>query len=242
MVIDLHCHILPGVDDGSENMEETIEMLNMAMNEGVHGIVATSHAEAEVGLKQAERYLKAYREVLQYIENNHIPIRLYYGNELYYSEGIIGALQNGEAHTLNGTHYVLVEFPVYESYQYIERGLRNLQNIGCWPVIAHIERYQALRSEEKVQQLIDMGVCIQVNAGSVIGKSGWSVKMYCTKLLRKGMVDVVATDAHGSQHRRPEIQQCLKYIDKIAGETYRRMVSEKNPAKILKGERIRGTN
>ncbi len=240
MIIDLHCHILPNIDDGAENMEETIEMLSMAIDEGISGMVATSHAEAEVGPKQSKRYLEAYREVLQYIESNNIPMKLFYGNELYYSEGIMSALRNGEAHTLNGTRYVLVEFPIYESFYYIERGIRNLQNIGCWPIIAHVERYQALQSEEKIRQLIELGAYIQVNANSILGKAGITTRMYCTKLLRKGLVHVVSTDAHGSRHRRPEIKDCLKLVDRIAGENYRRTISEENPEKIIKGERICG--
>ena len=240
MIIDLHCHILPHVDDGAENIEETIEMLSIAMDEGISGIVATSHAEAELGKKQSDRYLKSYREILHYIKTNDIPIQLYYGNELYYSEGIISALRNGEAHTLNGTRYILVEFPIYESYSYIERGIRNLQKIGCWPIIAHVERYQALQSEEKIRQLIELGAYIQVNTNSILGKAGITTRMFCTKLLRKGLVHVVATDAHGSRHRRPEIKECLKLVDRIAGENYRRMVSEENPEKIIKGERISG--
>ena len=240
MIIDLHCHILPYVDDGAESMEETIEMLSIAVEQGISGIVATSHAEAEVGPKQTERYLESYRKTLRCIEENDIPIQLYYGNELYYSEGMISALKKGEAHTINGTRYVLVEFPIYESFYYIERGIRNLQNVGCWPILAHVERYQALQSEERIRQLIELGAYIQVNASAILGKFGITTRMFCTKLLRKGLVHVVATDAHGSRHRRPEIKECLKLVDRIAGENYRRMVTEENPEKIIKGERICG--
>lgn len=238
VIIDLHCHILPNIDDGAENIEETIEMLSIAAEEGIRGMIATSHAEAEVGPKQSEKYLKAFRKTLQYIESNDIPIQIYPGNELYYSEGMISALKNGEAHTINGTRYVLVEFPIYESFYYIERGLRNLQNAGCWPIIAHVERYQSLQSEEKIRQLIELGVYIQINASSVAGKAGIPTRMFCTKLLRKGLVHIVATDAHGSKRRRPVIKDCLRLIDRIAGENYRRAISEENPEKIIKGERI----
>lgn len=240
VIIDLHCHILPRIDDGPENMKETIEMLVLAKEEGIRGIVATSHAEAELGPKQAEKYLEQYRNVYSYLKENEIPIELYYGNELYYSEGITSALQKGEAHTINGTHYILVEFPVYESYQYIERGLRNLLNIGCWPILAHVERYPSLASVEKIKQLVELGVCIQMNSASMMGKTGWKLKAFCNKLIKMGLVHVIATDAHGSRHRRPEIKECLKRIDKISSETYRRIISEENPEKILKGERICG--
>lgn len=237
MIIDLHCHILPNVDDGAENMEETIEMLSIAVEEGISGIVATSHAKAEM-LQQSERYLESYREILKYIELNNIPIQIYYGNELYYSDGILSALRNGEVHTLNGTHYVLVEFPIYENYYYIERGIRNLQNLGYWPIVAHVERYEELQSEDKIRKLIELGAYIQVNTSSILGKSGITTRMFCTKLLRKRLVHIVATDAHGSKHRRPEMKDCLKLIDRIAGEKYRRIITEENPEKIIIEEKI----
>lgn len=239
-MVDIHNHILPGVDDGAKNMEETKRMLSIAVDEGITDIIATSHGEAGVGKEQAQRYRNAYIKVKRYIASEEIPVRLYYGNELYYSDGIIEALYEEEVYTLNGTQYVLVEFPVYESYSYIERGLRNLQNIGCCPILAHVERYEVLRDVRKVRRLVEQGICIQVNASSIVGKAGWSIKQFCLKLMREELIHIVATDAHGCRHRRPVAKECLAYIEKKKGKRYRILISEKNPRKILKGEVIVG--
>lgn len=240
MVIDIHSHILPGIDDGSKNMEETKKMLVIAAREGIRGIVATPHYEAGLDEEWLAKYREAYLQVLTLIQQKKLPIQLYPGNEIYYSDSMIEALGNGSIHTMNGTKYVLVEFPTYADYGYIERALRSLQNAGYWPIIAHVERYRALRDVKRVEALVDMGVYIQVNTSSVMGKTGWSIKMFCLKLMKKGLVHVIGTDAHGWEHRRPRVKLCFDYLDKKVGKSYRRLISEKNPEKIIKGERIRG--
>lgn len=238
MVIDIHSHILPGIDDGSKNMEETEKMLSIAVKEGIHGIVATPHYEAGLNKAWREKFMKAYSNVISYINENDIPLQLYAGNEIYYSESIIEELQKGNIHTINGTRYILVEFPMYADYMYIERALRNLQNAGFWPIIAHVERYESLRSVKRVKSLADMNVCIQVNASSITSKNKLSTRWFCLGLMRKKLVHLLATDAHSSRHRKPEIQQCFEHLDKKLGKSYRRLISEINPEKIIKGEKI----
>ena len=238
MVIDIHSHILPGIDDGSKNMKETLEMLSMAEKEGIQGMVATSHYEAGLGIEWSRQYRKAYDDVLENIRKHHIQLQLYVGNEIYYSESIIEALQKEEVHTVNETRYVLIEFPVYADYMYIERALRNIQYAGYWPILAHVERYESLRDLKCVETLADMNICIQMNADSVIRKKDLSTRRFCRKVLKNHLVDVLATDTHGSRHRKPEIQTCFSYIDKKLGKSYRYLISEKNPQKIIKGEKI----
>lgn len=239
-MIDIHNHSLPGLDDGAERMRETARMLKIASAEGIDAIVVTSHVEAGMGRAYIQKYVETFGKVKSFIDVHDIPIRLYYGNELFYSEGIVDALENGEALTMNGTRYVLVEFPVYESFQYIERAVYRLQNAGYWPILAHVERYQSLRDVKRIQQLREQGACIQMNASAVMGKAGWRTKFYCAGLLKKQYVDFVATDAHGSKHRRPMLKECREHIEKKYGTGYGRLLLEKNPRKVLKGERIRG--
>ncbi len=240
MVIDIHSHILPGIDDGSKNMEETKKMLDIAVREGIQGIVVTPHYEAGLDEEWLQKYRDAYEQVTGYIQQRSLPIELYHGNEIYFSDSMIEALRDGSIHTMNGTRYVLVEFPTYADYMYIERALRSLQNAGYWPIVAHVERYQSLREVKRVEALVDMNVYIQTNTSSVMGKTGWTIKRFCLKLMKKGFVHVLGTDAHGSEHRRPRVQVCFDYIDKRIGKSYRRLISEKNPEKIIKGEKIRG--
>lgn len=239
VVIDIHSHILPGLDDGSKNIEETIKMLSVAVKEGIHGIVATPHYEAGHDEKWREKYKEAYQTVARYIETHNIPVQLYEGNEIFYSESIIEELQKGNIRTINGTRYILVEFPIYADYMYIERALHNLQYAGYLPIIAHVERYDSLRSVKSVKALKDMGAYIQINANSVTAKTKWSTRSFCLRLMRKKLVHFVATDAHGSNHRKPEIKACFEYLDKKLGRSYRRLVSVRNPEKVIEGVKIR---
>ena len=111
---------------------------------------------------------------------------------------------------------------------------------GYFPILAHIERYECLKKESEVQNLVDMGAYIQVNASSLTGRLAIRVQWYLKKLMRHDLVHVVATDAHGSKKRRPMIQEAAGYIKKKAGADYCKKITEENPEKIIRGERICG--
>lgn len=240
MVIDIHSHILPGVDDGARNMEETIEMIKIAVKEGIGAIVATPHYEVGMEPEVLSKYREAYCKVRQYIEEEQIPLELYQGSEIFYSESITEALQEGTLYTINGTRYVLVEFSIDTGYSTIERALKNLLYAGYRPVLAHTERYMELHDLKKVGELVRLGTRVQINANSVIGKEGWRVKRFCLRLMKNSLVHVIGTDAHGSSRRRPVIKECVEYIENKMGTSYRKLVCEKNPRKILEGEKISG--
>ena len=242
MIIDIHSHILPGLDDGARDMDETVGMLEIAVREGIEAIVTTPHYEVGVERERLAKYGKVYEDLQNYITTHEIPLKLYPGNEIYYSESIPEMLQNEVVRTLNGTRYVLVEFPMHAGYQTIERALNNLLYAGYWPVIAHMERYSVLRDLQKIRDLVRNGAYIQVNASAIVGKEGWGVKRFCRQLMKADLVHVVATDAHGISKRRPTIRKCLDYIEKKHGRTYRKQISEDNPLRILKGEKIGGKN
>lgn len=239
MIIDIHSHILPGVDDGAKDMRETERMLSRALRQGISGIIATPHYDAGGVEKKYIKCRNSYEKVRKYIKECELPIELYLGNEIFYSESIIEELEKGYIHTMNGTRYVLVEFPLYADYDYIERALRNIQYAGYWPILAHVERYEALRKIERVRTLVDMGIYIQVNQGSLTNKKRFRTRSFCLKLMKQGLVHLLATDSHDSKQRRPEFKECFEYIDKKVGKSYRVLISEENPEKIIEGEKIR---
>ena len=242
MKIDIHSHILPGIDDGARTMEDTVKMIEIAVQEGVEAIITTPHYKAGMKEELSLKYQQVFDKVSQYITSHQIPLKLYQGNEVYYSESIPELLSKNAVRTLNGTRYVLVEFSTGMGYLSIQRSLNALLYAGYWPVVAHTERYSALREIKKIDELIKMGAYIQLNMNAIIGKEGWRTKRFCKKLLKNEMVHVIATDAHGSRHRAPKIKACLKYIDKKFGKVYRKRISEENPLKILEGEKINGKN
>lgn len=240
MLFDIHCHILPAIDDGSKSMKETEKMFRMARKERIGTILATPHYSCEREPEFYKRCQNVYEEVCQMIQEKNLGIQLYLGNEIFYSSGVLEALKRGEALTLNHTKYVLVEFAPYVELLTIKKAVQELQMAGYFPILAHIERYECLKKESEVQNLVDMGAYIQVNASSLTGRLGIRVQWYLKKLMRHDLVHVVATDAHGSKKRRPMIQEAAGYIKKKAGANYCKKITEENPEKIIRGERICG--
>lgn len=238
MIFDIHCHILPGVDDGARTEESTKRMLKIAAREGTNSIIATPHFKYDTDAVQVEELRKKYEMVRAWWKMISPKKELYLGNELFYSESIVDALKAGHALTMNGTRYVLVEFPVYVEYSYIERAVQKLLYAGYIPILAHIERYSCLKKEEQVRQLVDMGAYMQSNTSAIMGKHGIMIKWYLMKLLRNGLVHFIGTDAHGSKERRPEMRECVKYLIKKLGKKQTRKIVEENPQRMLKGEKI----
>ncbi len=239
-MIDIHCHILPAIDDGSANMKETKKMLSLAMQEGIHAIVATSHWEAGMGEEWMERYQKSFQSVQAYIQEEKLPITLYPGNEILHSERTHLYLVQNKLNSMNKTRYLLVEFPFHVSFSYIQRAVLNLSYHGYWPILAHIERYEALRDIRKVAELVDMGAYIQVNTSSVAGEHGWLMKRYCLQLMKLDLLHFVATDSHGSTNRPPKAKKALAVMEKKMGKEYTKMITEENPQKMIRGVRIGG--
>ena len=236
----MHCHILPGVDDGSKDPETTKKMLEMAAGEGIEAIVATPHFEAGMKpdfLARRREALKLTRSLAAQLDK---PIKIYYGNELFYGDSTVSALESGKAATINGTEYVLVEFPVYSDFTYIEKAARNIQYAGFKPVIAHIERYEGLKKSYQVEELVAQGMLMQVNTSTLTGDMGWGIKHYVLKLMKAGLVHLLGTDAHSVSRRRPEMREALRIVDKKIGKEYRELITEIYPRRVLKGEKISG--
>lgn len=238
MIIDIHSHALPALDDGAHDLDETKRMLDIYVSENIQGIIFTPHYEAGMGEDIYKKTKESYKKVLNYIKSASLPLKVYLGNEIYYSDSIALSLKESYFNTLNNTKYILVEFPLYSDYDYIQRAVCNLIYMGYLPVIAHAERYAALGLPDKIAELIDLGAYIQINASTILGKSGFSAKNYVKKLLKKHLVHFIATDAHGSAYRRPLITDTINYVTKKYGYEYCRVLTEENPLKVIKGDKI----
>lgn len=237
-MIDIHCHILPGVDDGASDERETKEMLLMAYQEGVRSIIATSHYHGGMGSEEWIRREKALAVAVGLAQEIATDLYIYPGSEIYYSQEALEELKRGNVWTMNNSRYILVEFPVYVEFSYIRQAVQNLQYAGYLPILAHIERYEALTELENVEELVGMGIYLQVNAGSVIGKDGRKVKKYILRLLQERYIHFIGTDAHGSTRRRPLVKKCVTYISKKTDEAYCLRICKKNAEKIIRREYI----
>lgn len=235
-MIDIHSHILPGLDDGSRSMEQTLSMLRIASAEGIHTIIATPHSYGHRKSASVAAIQECVAKVRLELEKEKIPITLYVGNEIYYRQGAEEELENGEVNTLVGSRYVLVEFHPQEDYQYIMRALNRLSSYGYIPILAHAERYENLfPQKERIEEIKKCGVKIQVNAASVCEhKWGNIYRKRVWQLLKEQLVDYIASDAHSDVHRAPRVKECQKLIEKKLGKEYADACMEKNAGYILK--------
>jgi len=219
--IDVHCHVLPGVDDGSSDMEETMEMLRIAERSGISDMIVTPHyKQGRVGTPR-KVIGEMIDKVEQYAKLSGITVKLHPGTEVYYHSSLEDKLESGWLATMNDTEFVLVEFSPFETFPYIRNAIDDVFSLGYKPVLAHVERYQCmLGSVEHVRILHEMGCRIQVNASSVDGSYGFKVKHFIKKLLKEQLVDYVGTDAHDQKSRIPDMEKCAVQIRKVCDEGY----------------------
>ena len=221
-MVDVHSHILPALDDGSKNMEESLEMLRIACDEGIRTMIATPHNMPGKGCPDREKVEKRLSDLRTAAAAAGIDIEILLGTEYYYRSDILEEFEEGRVITMNDTRYVLIEFDPGVNRTYAKNAVREIMALDYRPVIAHVERYPALmeRKAEAVKELRTMGALIQVNAGSVIGNIGVKVKQSVKYLLQNGLVDLIGSDAHSSRHRAPRMKECAKYLRKKYNEDY----------------------
>ena len=215
-IVDIHSHILPGIDDGSKNMSETLKMLEIAKTEGITHIIATPHYKSRHDNANPNMVNKILNEVQQAAYNSGIDIKLYQGNEIMYHDSMCEELDSGYISCMCSTDYVLVEFYPTDSYQYIRNSLDEIISEGYQPILAHIERYECiLETVSRAVELRRMGIEIQANASSIVGKSGKKVKKLIHTLLGEQVIDYIATDSHRCEgERMPSIKESVKQLYK----------------------------
>lgn len=239
-MIDLHCHILPGVDDGAQDRDTALEMARMAWSSGVTAMVATPHCNLPRGHRDnyisrelADRFVRFRRDLRQ----AGIPLRLYTGMEVFCTPDTEKLLLQGKLSTLAGSHYMLVEFYFDESAGYITGQLEALLGQGVIPLIAHPERYDSVQvNPELVRRWRNMGCAIQLNKGSLLGRLGSRAEETSRLLLSQGMAHVVASDGHGVTSRTPHMGRIREFLDAMCSPEYVRLLLEENPRRILKDQ------
>lgn len=237
--IDVHSHILPGIDDGSKTMDQTMNMLRMAYEDGIRTIIATPHAHEgrmQITISDLEESVKRVQEncIKRYPD-----MKLYLGCEIYYSHESIRLLNEKLIPTIAGTRYILVEFSPLAEFRYIKNALQEFLLEGYYPIIAHVERYRHITKDfNNVQEIINMGAYIQVNAMSITGEYGKEYQSAAKKLLKYDCIHLLGTDSHSDGGRSPRVRRCVDYILKKYGERYVREMLINNGNKVLSGQYI----
>lgn len=210
-LIDIHSHILPEMDDGAKNIEESKKLLKMLKDQGIDLVVATPHFyPMDMNL---EDFIEKRRAKIEYLESETkgqgFP-RIFRGAEVYYFTGI-GKSELIKTLAIENTNYLLLEIPLENITDSLLNDIRDIrENLKLLPIIAHIERYAKVKRFKHLLKLIDEGVCMaQVNTSSVIKRS---LRKTSKNLLKRGYISFIASDAHSSEHRPPHFDEAFLEI------------------------------
>ena len=207
-MVDIHSHVLPYLDDGSDDIETSLAMVRNAVERGATIIFCTPHYRKPY-IKPVERIKQSFSALVDAVKKEGIEVELRLGEEVYMRPDMIEKLKNGEALTLNGTPYVLVEFD-FEVYSSIPMVAEMLVKAGYTPIIAHLERYR-YADLDMAEEVKKVGGLIQINANSISGRAKkWYYKKV-KKLLKANLVDFIASDYHdGRQYTMDVTYKVIK--------------------------------
>ena len=221
MLIDIHHHLIYGVDDGAQTQEMMYGMLRKASENNIRHVVATSHITPGLRRFPAETYLAHLAEANDYCAAQGLNLSVHPGAEILWTEETPRMLREGYVPTLDQTWNVLVEFNTDVKAERLYDCARLLGNEGLQVVFAHIERYRVLRDIKKIQTLKDeYGVMMQMNCGTVLHKLGFFEERWKEKVLSGGYIDMVATDAHSLEHRSCNLLACYQALGQRYGQEY----------------------
>lgn len=232
-MIDIHCHILPGIDDGARNAKESLRMAKIAAADGVKKIVATPHVKETI--HSAGFLKKCVAKLNEVLKERQVPVEILYGADV----SALLAPEDLKGYTINNTRFILIEFP----YTHIPLNARdilfNLVLCGLTPIITHPERNPSvIRNPETLLSLLTGDVYVQITADSLTGNFGNKIQECACFLLKKGAVHFIASDAHSAKVRRPVLSEAVSVAEKIVGKEKARMLVEDNPLAVISGKHI----
>jgi protein-tyrosine phosphatase len=240
-MIDLHTHILPGIDDGSQTLEDSIKMARIALESGVHTIVVTPHCNREGIFDNYydETLLDRYLAFESAIAAEQIPLKLALGMEIFGSEEVPSLLQEKRIISLNDSRYLLLEFSFREDEVLIDFLIDELTHQGFIPILAHPERYPYVQNNPRlVPRWIAQGCAIQLNKGSILGSFGSRARDTALHLLNYNLVSMIASDAHSPIRRTTDLSQVYSYIRNHYSVEYADFLLEDNPRCVIENKKL----
>lgn len=228
-MIDIHCHLLPCVDDGAKSWDVTLAMCRMAEQDGVTHIVATPHANNEFSYDRA-----LHVDRLEELRVRAPGLSFSLGCDFHLSyENIEDALHHPERYAIGDTRYLLVELSEYSAFN-VSQTLYKLQTAGLVPIITHPERNPViLGNPELLNEFSDVGCLFQITANSLTGSWGKASQKLCEAMLKKNLVHFIASDAHGLRRRPPTLSEACRAAAKIVGTDAARKLVSANPSAVL---------
>ena len=218
-ITDIHCHILPNMDDGARDIETSVKMAQIALSEGISRIIATPHFDPDIN--NIEDFVAKRKEAIKYLtaelKTRGLEIDILPGAELYLTPSLL-KLDGLECLCLGNSRYILIEIPMTIVPIWLDEMIYSIQMKGITPILAHPERYmKMINSPQVLDDFVDRGLMLQINASSFCDVSDRKTKKFIHYLMKNDMVHFLATDAHGAGSRPPKIQESISRAADIYG-------------------------
>lgn len=236
---DIHTHVLPGADDGAQDVAEALKLVRMAWGNGTRTMFFTPHYRGRFKNTPPMWHRENFDIFCQLVHSELPDMRLFLGNEIHYEADVSEKLFQGDIMTLNNSRYVLLEFSPASRHSQIVRGVSEILGCGFIPIIAHAERYDGFQSSPTIaREVTGMGALIQLNADSIMGKCGYQTKNLCHNLLKDECVHFIASDAHDITKRPPLLRDCFLTIRKKYAEEYAARVFYENAQAVIENRMV----
>jgi len=233
-LIDLHSHLLPGIDDGAKDLEQSLDMARMAVAGGVTVMACTPHIFPGVYDNKGDYICQLIEWLQAHISAAGIPLHLVSGADVHVAPDLTSKLRNGEALSLNGSRYVLIEPPHHVLPPRTDDIFFNLLSAGYIPILTHPERMSWIdRHYDMLEQLVRSGAWMQITAGAILGKFGSRPRDWSERMLKEGLVHIVASDAHDTVRRPPNLQEAFGTLCSWVGEAEASNLVQGRPEAIL---------
>jgi protein-tyrosine phosphatase len=240
-MIDLHNHLLPGIDDGAKKVEETLEFLRLARQDGITAVTATPHMKPGVYDNSRELILDRVRMVREAARGDEAEgVELLPGAEVYFTADVVQRAKAGKLMTVGDRgRYILLELPYQQVPMGVDDTIFQLKLLGLTPIMAHPERVAYyLEDFERVAASVRLGALTQVTGNSITGRFGTKARDFSRRMLERGLIHVLASDSHDVRHRPPTLSDARQATARLAGEEIARQLVEDNPAAILAGKPV----
>ncbi len=238
-MIDLHCHILSGIDDGAQTVTDSLAMAQQAVAEGIHTIVATPHHQNGKYVNERTSIIHQVKQLNDELQQNEISLKVLPGQEVRLYGDLLEDYEAGKIVTLNETNkYIFIEFPSNHVPRYSEQLFYELRVKGMIPIIVHPERNaELIERPDKLYNLVNKGALTQVTAGSLLGKFGKKIKKFSLQLVEHNLTHMIASDAHNTTTRGFHLAESYELIEKEFGMNVMSDLKE-NPYLIISGKAI----
>ena len=233
-MLDIHCHILPYLDDGASDLKESVDMVKLELNQGVTTIIATPHLN-KVNYKTTMRDVEySYNILKKELKNRNIEINILLGHEISIQSDTFDVLKEKSFYSLAGTRYILLEISDNKMLSDLDNILYEVKLLGYFPIIAHFERCTSLLKDINLfKSIINEGVYLQINSSSILSNKSSEQARFSKFLLENKLVTFIASDCHNLDNRKPNLDACYKRIKINYGKKYADELLIQNPNKLI---------